>query len=240
MKQKVLIIDDERPTLKMFTLLLSALGYEVMTAENGVEGLELFRKERPPLVLTDIKMPMMDGIEVLKEIKKINPMAEVVVITGHGDMDLAIQALNLDATDFINKPLRREALELALSRAQERLAIARGEEEQVSLDERPGAAVVRVRGSLTGNTLPHLADKIGEATRLGRKVVLLAFEGNASINGAGITGLTDLLCQSRDAGVKVVLAGLSANFRAVFETVGITRQAELFETEAAALKAYAG
>jgi CheY-like chemotaxis protein/anti-anti-sigma regulatory factor len=240
MKQKVLIIDDERPTLKMFTLLLSALGYEVMTAENGVEGLELFRKERPPLVLTDIKMPMMDGIEVLKEIKKINPMAEVVVITGHGDMDLAIQALNLDATDFINKPLRREALELALSRAQERLAIARGEEEQVFLDERPGAAVVRVRGSLTGNTLPHLADKLAEATRLGRRVVLLAFEDNASINGAGITGLTDLLRQSRDAGVRVVLAGLSANFRAVFETVGITRQAELFETEAAALKAYAG
>ncbi len=125
MKEKILVIDDERPTLKMFSLLLTAYGYEILTAENGHEGVKIFKKESPGLVLTDIKMPIMDGIEVLKEIKKINPQTEVIVITGHGDMDLAIQALNLDATDFINKPLQREDLERALSRAGERLAITK-------------------------------------------------------------------------------------------------------------------
>jgi anti-anti-sigma factor len=234
-KQKILVIDDERPTLKMFTLLLSAMDYEVLTAENGLEGLTLFKRENPSLVLTDIKMPVMDGIEVLKEIKKINPMAEVVVITGHGDMDLAIQALNLDATDFINKPLRREALELALSRAGERLAIARSELEQIGLTVRDDAVIIGVRGTITGNTVPHLAEKLAEARRLDRPVILVDFDENSSINGAGIAGLTDLLRQCRDAGVRVVLAGLSDNFRAVFESVGITRLAELFRSGESAL-----
>ncbi|MFH1913174.1 MAG: response regulator [Pseudomonadota bacterium] len=236
-KETILIIDDERPTLKMFSLLLKAMGYQVLQAENGREGLELFKRENPSLVLTDIKMPVMDGIEVLKEIKKINPMAEVVVITGHGDMDLAIQALNLDATDFINKPLRREALELALSRAGERLAIAKSEVEQVGLTVQGDAVVIRVRGNITGNTVPHLTERLAEARRLGKGLILMDFDENSSINGAGISGLTDLLRQCRDAGVRVVLAGLSDNFRAVFESVGITRLAELYRSEASALDA---
>ncbi|MCK7512448.1 MAG: response regulator [Desulfobacterales bacterium] len=66
----------------------------------------------------------MNGIEVLKQVKAIDPSAEVIVITGHGDMDLAIQALNLDATDFINKPIQRHLLEQAIKRAQERRRLA--------------------------------------------------------------------------------------------------------------------
>ncbi|WP_285905848.1 response regulator [Pseudodesulfovibrio pelocollis] len=236
-KETILIIDDERPTLKMFSLLLTAMGYHVLMAENGREGLELFKQESPSLVLTDIKMPVMDGIEVLKEIKKIKPMAEVVVITGHGDMDLAIQALNLDATDFINKPLRREALELALSRAGERLAIAKSEVEQVGLQVQGDAVVIRVRGNITGNTVPHLAERLAEARKIGKGLILMNFDENSSINGAGISGLTDLLRQCREAGVRVVMAGLSDNFRAVFESVGITRLADLYRSEASALDA---
>ncbi|WP_319469713.1 response regulator [uncultured Pseudodesulfovibrio sp.] len=236
-KEKILVIDDERPTLKMFTLLLSAYGYEILTAENGRDGLELFKKERPGLILTDIKMPLMDGIEVLKEIKQLSPNAEVIVITGHGDMDLAIQALNLDATDFINKPLQREALEHALERATERLAIAKSEEGQVSVEVRPAAVVVGVRGNVTGNTIPHLTEAFAEAKGVGKDVILIDFEENASINGAGITGLSDLLKENRDAGVRVVLAGLSSNFRTVFEMIGITKLADLFDNEDEALRA---
>jgi len=236
-KEKILVIDDEQPTLKMFTLLLSAYGYEILTAENGQEGLELFKKESPGLVLTDIKMPIMDGIEVLKEIKKINPHAEVIVITGHGDMDLAIQALNLDATDFINKPLQREALEQALTRAGERLAIAKSEEAQITQEERPGAAVISVCGNVTANTIPHLTEAFTSAKTLKKDVILIDFDENASINGAGISGLTGLLKENRDQGVRVVLAGLSSNFKAVFETVGITKLADLFNNEDEALRA---
>jgi len=235
--EKVLVIDDERPTLRMFTLLLSAYGYQILTAENGQEGLDLFKKERPNLVLTDIKMPIMDGIEVLKGIKKVDPHAEVIVITGHGDMDLAIQALNLDATDFINKPLQRKALEQALTRASERLSIAKSEESQISINERAAAAVIGVRGNVTSNTIPHLTEAFTKAKQLGKKVILIDFEENASINGAGITGLTTLLQANRDAGIRVVLAGLSSNFKTVFEMVGITKLADLFNNEDEALRA---
>ncbi|MBI9080909.1 MAG: response regulator [Pseudodesulfovibrio sp.] len=237
MKEKVLVIDDEQPTLKMFTLLLSAYGYETLTAENGQIGLELFKKEKPSLVLTDIKMPIMDGIEVLKKIKEVNPHAEVIVITGHGDMDLAIQALNLDATDFINKPLQREALEQALARAKARLAITKNEESQITLEERPEAVVIGVRGNVTANTIPHLSEAFTKAKGLNKKVILVNFEENTSINGAGITSLTTLLTENRAQNVHVVLAGLSNNFRTVFEMVGITKLAKLFDNEEMALKA---
>ncbi|BCS89735.1 response regulator [Pseudodesulfovibrio sediminis] len=237
MIQKVLIIDDEQPTLRMFTLLLQAYGYEVLTAENGQEGVNLYDAERPDLVLTDIKMPVMDGIEALKEIKKISPHAEVIVITGHGDMDLALQALNLDATDFINKPLQREALELALKRTDERLAIARSEEEQIEFEEQDNTAIIGVRGNVTATTIPHLSETFEKAKALGKDVILIDFEKNASLNGAGITGLTDLLQQDQNQNVRVILSGLSSNFKAVLASVGITKLAELFDTVEEALAA---
>lgn len=233
--EKILLIDDEQPTLKMFTLLLSAYGFDVLTAENGQEGIEVFRRESPSLVLTDIKMPIMDGIEVLKAIKSLNPQTEVIVITGHGDMELAIQALNLDATDFINKPLQREALEKALERAKERLAIAKSQEKQISLEERAGAAVIGVRGNVTGHTVPHLTEAFEEAVALGKPTILIDFEENASINGAGISGLTELLAENRGKSARIVLAGLSSNFKAVFASLGITKLADLFDNEDEAL-----
>lgn len=117
---KILIIDDEKPTLSMARLLLGALGYTVLTAENGPAGIDLFEKERPPIVLTDIKMPGMDGFAVLEKIKAIDSSVQVIVITGHGDVDLAQKALDLNATDFIHKPIEKEALETALKKAEAR------------------------------------------------------------------------------------------------------------------------
>lgn len=121
---KLLIIDDERPILEMLDISLTSEGYEVITAESGKEGLKIFAKQGPKLVLTDIKMPGMDGIEVLKRIKVIDNEAEVIVITGHGDMDSAIAALQQGASDFITKPIRDEVLMLSLERAKKKIAIS--------------------------------------------------------------------------------------------------------------------
>jgi len=118
---KLLLIDDEEPIRKILGLYLRSKGYEVSTAADGEEGLEVFRRERPSIVLTDIKMPGIDGIEVLKRIKKISSETQVIVITGHGDMNLAIKSLQLEASDFITKPVANEALIVALRRAEERL-----------------------------------------------------------------------------------------------------------------------
>jgi PAS domain S-box-containing protein len=122
---KLLLIDDEEPTRRALGRTLKSDGYQVLTAEDGKTGVELFTQERPPIVLTDIKMPGMDGIEVLKRIKEINPETEVIVITGYGEMEAAIQCLQLEASDFITKPVNDEALSVALKRAKERLDIRR-------------------------------------------------------------------------------------------------------------------
>ena len=114
---KALIIDDEQPTLFMFNLFLDAFGYQVITAENAVSGIELFKKERPSIVFTDIKMPGMDGLDTLKMLKSIDPAVQVIVMTGHGDQDLMKQAMALDATAFLHKPIDRKALEEALEKA---------------------------------------------------------------------------------------------------------------------------
>ena len=93
MDQKLLLVDDEAGIRKVLGISLSDIGYTVFTAENGEEALKIFRKETPPIVLSDIKMPGMDGIELLRTIKHENPDTEVIMITGHGDMDLAIKSL---------------------------------------------------------------------------------------------------------------------------------------------------
>jgi signal transduction histidine kinase len=122
---KLLIIDDEKPVLEMLELSLSSEGYDVLTAESGSEGLSVFADKAPEIVITDIKMPGMDGIEVLKRIKSANEDAEVIVITGHGDMDSAIQALQNGASDFITKPIRDEVLMLSLDRAKKKLSMSK-------------------------------------------------------------------------------------------------------------------
>lgn len=122
---RLLLIDDERPILEVLETSLASEGYDVVTAETSEEGLRIFEKEGIKLVLTDIRMPGINGIEVLKRVKAIDEEAEVVVVTGHGDMDSAIAALHHGASDFITKPIRDEVLLLALERAKKRLAISR-------------------------------------------------------------------------------------------------------------------
>ena len=102
--KKLLVIDDEPSTLKMLRRLLGVYGYSVLTAGNGEQGLEIFRNELPPMVITDIRMPGMDGIEVLRRLREISPEVEMIVITGHGDMELAVRSLRNSASDFITNP----------------------------------------------------------------------------------------------------------------------------------------
>jgi DNA-binding response OmpR family regulator len=230
----ILVIDDEKPTLDMFSLFLEAYGFQVHTAENGEQGLALFQEIKPRIVLTDIKMPGMDGIEVLKRIKELDPLAEVIVITGHGDMDLAIEALNLDATDFINKPLKKEDLDAALKRSQERLHLARIKSDEITVRRTDGVAVLDIQGNVTSRTEPLLfSAKEATADAPG---VLLKFSSNASINGAGIAIITQFLLDAQAADQATAITGLSDNFKKVFDIVGITKLAEIHDSEDLALE----
>jgi PAS domain S-box-containing protein len=125
MDNTLLLADDEEGIRKVLGIALADSGYQVVTAENGLEALKLFREARPSIVLTDIKMPGLDGIELLRRIKAERPETEVIMITGHGDMDLAVESLKLEATDFVTKPINDDVLAIALKRAGERLAMRR-------------------------------------------------------------------------------------------------------------------
>jgi len=120
---KILIVDDEEIIVKLLSMSLRSDGYETITASSGEQGLEVFKEQTPDIVITDIKMPGMGGLELLKSIKKIDSEKEVIIVTGHGDIDSTITALQYGASDFINKPVRDEALAIALQRAKEKIAI---------------------------------------------------------------------------------------------------------------------
>lgn len=118
---KLLLVDDEEGIRTVLGISLQDLGYEVIPAENAGRALELFFSVKPDIVVTDIKMPGMDGIRLLRRLKTESPDTEVIVITGHGDMELAIQSLKYEATDFITKPIDDDLLEKALEKARERI-----------------------------------------------------------------------------------------------------------------------
>ncbi len=103
---KILIIEDEAAIRRVLTKILSeeSTSYKVSEAADGLIGIELIKKEDFDLILCDIKMPKMDGMEVLEAVKKIKPEIPVVMISGHGDLDTAVNSMRLGAFDYISKP----------------------------------------------------------------------------------------------------------------------------------------
>ncbi len=165
MEKSILLVDDEAGIRKVLGISLADMGYHVVTAANGQEALRIFRNECPSIVLTDIKMPEMDGIELLRRIKKQNPDTEVIMITGHGDMDLAIKSVKYEATDFVTKPINDEILEIALKRAQERISIRRQLNEYTQnleqlVREKTQKLVEAERLAAIGQTITDLAHAI--------------------------------------------------------------------------------
>ena len=122
---KVLIIDDDPGILRIMKITLEDAGCLVFTASEGEQGIDDCSKESPDIIITDIRMPGIDGIEVLRRIKEKWPEKEVIVATAFNDINYAIRALQLDASDFITKPVGDQALMVALGRAQERFTSRR-------------------------------------------------------------------------------------------------------------------
>ncbi len=113
----ILVVDDEPAILQSISGLLTDEGFEVLIAANGYEALKIIEAESPDLVLLDIWMPGIDGIETLKAIKKDNPFIQVIIITGHGTIETAVKATKLGAFDFIEKPLSIDKVIVAINNA---------------------------------------------------------------------------------------------------------------------------
>jgi len=106
MKQmKILLVDDEERLLSTTKKLFEKIGIEAQTANSGKEALELLESSEVDVIFLDIKMPGMDGIETLERIKKKYPLTEVIILTGHANMETAVEGLKLGALDYLIKPV---------------------------------------------------------------------------------------------------------------------------------------
>lgn len=116
----ILVIDDEPDVRDVMAISLEDAGYSTLCAPDGETGLALLASHSPQILITDIKMPGMSGLEVLKQARRIRPQTQVIVTTGFADIKKAVTALQHDASDFITKPVDDTTLHLALKRAMER------------------------------------------------------------------------------------------------------------------------
>lgn len=119
-KKVILIVEDDPTVGESIRLLLKKRGYAILLASNGKEALQFFRHEMVDLVITDLVMPKMDGIELLEAVKGLKPETEVIVISAQGTIEKAVQAMKLGAFDFIEKPINPKVISLVVERALEK------------------------------------------------------------------------------------------------------------------------
>ncbi len=122
---KILIIDDEKSIRNTLKEILSYEGYEVTEAQDGIEGLKFVEKDKFDIILSDIKMPKMDGIEVLEKLQEISPETPVVMISGHGNIDTAVEAIRKGAFDYISKPLDLNRMLVTIRNAMDRSVLVK-------------------------------------------------------------------------------------------------------------------
>ena len=120
MENRILIVDDEEVICKILAIGLSGEGYSCVTAHNGEEALHHFYNDSFSLILSDIKMPKMDGLELLKNVKAVNPKTMVIIMTGFPENDMAVEAIHLGAHDFLVKPIDLDLLLLSVKNALEK------------------------------------------------------------------------------------------------------------------------
>ena len=113
---KILVIDDEPSIRDLLDTLLRRKGYTVVLAESGQKGLELFRREHPDVIVLDLKMPGMDGLTVLREVRNLNPKQPVIVLTGAGTAEVEQQVRALGVTEFVEKEFSLDHLGDSLKR----------------------------------------------------------------------------------------------------------------------------
>jgi len=117
---KVLLVDDEKDFIEMLSLRLKEVGEKITVAYSGQEALDTLEKADIDVVILDIKMPGMDGIETLREIKKKFPLVEVIMLTGHGSTETAVEGMKLGAFDYLMKPADFDDLTFKLEGARKR------------------------------------------------------------------------------------------------------------------------
>ena len=121
----ILVVDDQRKVADTVSEIMSRAGYSATAVYSGREAVERFEEKKIQLVITDLKMPEVDGMDLLKTIKGIDAKVPVIVVTGYGTVKKAVEAIKNGAYDFVEKPVDRDKLELIVERALERHTLFR-------------------------------------------------------------------------------------------------------------------
>jgi two-component system response regulator FixJ len=164
------LVDDDDAIRRSAGFMLKTSGYRVVAYENGVELLKNVRALEPGAILLDIRMPQMDGLEVQRALQEQGCRLPVVIMTGHGDVTVAVQAMKAGAVDFIEKPFEKQTLLSGLAAAAERLSHAqesgaRGEEARVRLNVLTGRERDVLEGLVKGLPNKTIAYDLGISPR---------------------------------------------------------------------------
>lgn len=180
--KKIMIVDDEKSIRQSLSDVLRDEGFDVILAGDGHKALKMLDSNRPDLVILDIWMPVMDGTEVLKEIKARQPNLQVIMISGHGNIEAAVKTIKLGAYDYIEKPLSLEAVLLTVKRAL-------NEADKEGLE--PGVPSAREADEELKSQIPnHLFEaKKGRAGRMQRTIKTSIVLGGQGLHSGGKTGV---------------------------------------------------
>ena len=233
----ILIIDDEPDILKLLGDILTQEGYRVKTASGGKEALKLFRPESFDLVITDVRMPGIGGIELMRQIKKLDETVEVIILTGFADMESAIQALNAGgAFDYLSKPLddidrlvntMHQALgkrKLLLDNKKKTAELIRTNDELKASEQRYRTLIDKMINAFALHEI--ICDETGKAVDYRFLEVNHAFEQMTGLNAADVVGKTALQALPElehswiDTYGRVALTGESARFEGYARQLG--------------------
>ncbi len=162
MKNNILIVDDEKNIRLTLKTALSKAGYEVETAVNGEDGLSKLEEEEFPIVLLDMKMPGMDGIQFLKKITDDEIETKVIMITGYGSVETAVETLKLGAVDYLRKPFKPEEIIEIVEDVFERYEVENSEKEVETFDE----YIMLAKNAINKRNFSKAKEMLQEATSL--------------------------------------------------------------------------
>ncbi len=158
-------MDDEADFLELAKWRLELGGFTVEVALSGEKGMEILKKEEIQVLITDIRMPGMDGIELMRKALFLRPDLQCIVITGHGGIDTAVEAMRLGAINYLRKPVGADELEVAISKGMEKLHLILSNRDKQERLEKANAELVKLRGQLEAALTREKAEhgKTGEA-----------------------------------------------------------------------------
>jgi len=173
-RYKILLVDDEKSIIEALQRAISGHKVTIDSAANGADALELIQKDPPDVVITDLRMPKMDGMQLLGKIRQSYPDIQVIVITGHATIDDAVNAMKKGAYDFITKPFKKQQMVAVLERALEKVALL--EENRVLREKLKKSRRVQFESGKS-RTFKELLDRSAQAANSDATILILGESG---------------------------------------------------------------